>query len=323
MLYLLVEEAQAHELEASLENIQSLTKFKDELTQMLVHDLKNPINTIINLPSEMPQVEQKEAISYSAHKMLNLVMNILDVRKYEDSKLKLEKSKQDLAKLWKNAMEQLKYLSEQKNITITQVKNQKIIANTDKELLERVFVNVLSNSLKYSMQNSEIKFYTETRGSNSVKIVVEDNGIGISEKDIETIFKKYDQSGEKVSYSTGLGLTFCKIAIEEHGGKIGIESEENKGTKIWFIIPETKIIDKEIKTETGKEEIIKPKSELKKFLPLFKEADVYQITSLKKILVAINKEGLGKESWVKSLSFAIANCNNEQYSHLLEILEEA
>ena len=222
-----------------------------------------------------------------------------------------------------NATKQLKYLSQQKNIKITQVQNQEIIVNTDKELIERVFVNILSNSLKYTKQNGEIKFYTETSENNAVKIVIEDNGIGISEKDIETIFKKYGQSGKKLSYSTGLGLTFCKIAIEEHGGEIKIESEENKGTKIWFLIPETKIIDKEIKTDTIKEEIIKPTTELKKFLPLLKETDIFQITNLKKILEAINKEGLGAESWVKLLNFAITKCNNEQYNELLKILEEA
>ncbi len=316
-------ETQANELESSLDNIKSLTKFKDKLTQMLVHDLKNPISNIINIPDKIPSKKQKEIINYSANKMLNLVMNILDVRKYEDSKLKIKKTEQNLSELWKNATEQLKYLSQQKNIKITEPQNQEIQIIADKELILRVLVNILSNSLKYTNQNGEIKFYTKVTDTGNIKIIIKDNGIGIAKENINTIFEKYSQSGDKIDYSTGLGLTFCKIAIEEHKGKIGIESEENIGTKIWFTIPNTKILNKEIDIKTTDAKIIiEQKTELKKFLPILKETDIFQISNLRKILKAIEEKGLGNEQWVKTLNNAITNCNNEQYNTLLEILEE-
>ncbi|MCK5538402.1 MAG: HAMP domain-containing histidine kinase, partial [Bacteroidales bacterium] len=316
-------EAQAQKLESSLDNIKSLTKFKDELTQMLVHDLKNPISAIINLPSSIPQREQKEITKYSAHTMLNLVMNILDVRKYEDAKLRIVKTEQNVIALWENAIRQLAYLAEQKNITINYNKNIEIITIVDKELIERVLINVLSNALKYTNLNGEINLYAEEIKKSTVKITIEDNGLGISKKDVASIFTKYGQSGEKINYSTGLGLTFCKIAIEEHGGEIGIESDEGKGTSLWFKLPETELIVKKPEKESIHEKIIisKPKG-LKKFLPLFKEIEVYQISDQKKLLLAIKNEGLENEQWVKLLENAITTCNNEQYVELLKKLDD-
>ena len=156
-----------------------------------------------------------------------------------------------------------------------------------------------------------------------MKIIIEDNGLGIPEKSLKTIFNKYEQANHNVNYSTGLGLTFCKIVIEQHGGEIDIESKENIGTKIWFYLPETILTLKEQEKILEENKIIiNKKEELKKFLPILRQTDIFQITNHRKIQKAMREKGLGNEQWVAQLSISIKNCNNEKYSNLLNILEQ-
>jgi len=313
---------QAHQLELNIEAIENLTKFKDDLTQMLVHDLKSPLSTLMNLPKSDSKEEQKEMVRYSASKMQNLVMNILDVKKYEDAGLNIRRSEQNMIQLWENANTQLNYLSKQKNIRILSPNYSVITCQIDKELIERVFVNILSNALKYTPANGKIECFANEINENSVKFTIKDNGSGIDSKALNSIFDKYTQSGTKISYSTGLGLTFCKIAVEQHGGTIGINSALNTGTEVWFTLPEARFAQKEtIQTIQPNQIQFKNSQQLKTFLPRFEQTDVFHYSKLKKILTEIRNQDLSDEPWVIALQSAINQTDETQFINLLNLLK--
>lgn len=314
------------ELKTTLEQLQSLTKFKDELSQMLVHDLKNPISAIMNLPKNKNFKELKAQIQNSALKMHNLVMNILDVRKYEDSKLTLHKTKINLLDLWVNAIGLFEYQIHEKNISVRYPADIELLVRADKELMERVFINLLSNSLKYTKPEGYVEFKVDESKGKTV-IEIRDNGVGIPKNDLNRIFEKYGQSGDKISYSSGLGLTFCKIAVEQHGGSISIKSQEGKETCVFITLPDCKItsasIDKIAKPMLPREVKLKNIDLLKPFLSKLKQTDIYEISQLRKLLKNMKSQNLGNETWVKQFELALKNTDESKYRELIDILEKA
>ncbi len=200
---------------------------------MLVHDIKNPLQNIINISEKNQTQNEVELIKFSAFKILNLILNILDTNKINKTNLKLKLSDCELNKIIENSYKQLKFLAHTKNITIETPENNYLVEG-DEYILERVFTNILSNSLKYTSNNGKIMILTEIENDNLVKVTISDNGIGIESAEINNIFSDYHQTENTISYSTGLGLSFCKIAIEAHGKKIKILSEKNSGTQITF-----------------------------------------------------------------------------------------
>ena len=109
----------------------------------------------------------------------------------------------------------------------------------DRDLIRRVNLNLLMNAIKFSPANGEVGIDLNNTDE-AVKITVKDNGPGIPAEFHKKIFSKFGQAEIRQQgqlYSTGLGLTFCKLAVATHGGSIGVESEVGKGSTFWFTLP--------------------------------------------------------------------------------------
>ena len=112
-------------------------------------------------------------------------------------------------------------------------------AKVDPDLIRRVIANLVGNALKFSPQGGEVRLEVDQKESRA-RIRVRDRGRGIPKADYERIFEKFGQSNGTAKTplrSTGLGLTFCKLAVEAHGGKIGVESEVGIGSTFWVELP--------------------------------------------------------------------------------------
>lgn len=108
----------------------------------------------------------------------------------------------------------------------------------DQELIRRVIVNLFDNALKNTPDNGRVDVSIQ-RHANSVKVIVTDNGVGIPPEAHKRIFEKFVQlDGQRRKRSAGLGLAYCKLAIEAHQGAIGIESAKNRGSTFWFTLAE-------------------------------------------------------------------------------------
>ena len=309
--------------------LEEISSFKETMTRMIVHDLKNPLNVIINLA-------ENTLVKQSGKQMLNMVMNILDVYKYEDGVMQLELEDKSLYEVVRNSVNEITFLAKQKNIKIDRNIPKQIEINVDEKIIERVLINLLSNAIKYSSNDSMVSIDYHWREVEDRKkelvLRIKDKGPGIRKEVRSSIFERFVQHEAKDSGntpSTGIGLTFCKMAIEAHGGIIQVESEVGKGSTFWFTIPNVRLIEMENGVynasilNTDKFSLLP--SELKQILSgAVRELDtleVYFITKIKEPLTNIkNLEIKQLEGWIKEMDSCLEQCNNEKYHELLNEL---
>jgi signal transduction histidine kinase len=232
---------QKEEIERTNVNLNELQEYKDRMTNMLVHDLKNSLYAIISFSSQENIHIFSKHIAGSARQMLNMVLNILDVQKAETTKINVEFFNFPILMAVNAAIEQIEYLADEKNIKLHLDINDSLFVDYDKDLMSRVFVNIISNSLKYSDYNTNI-YISAANIDGNINIKIRDEGYGIEKEMLEKVFEKNicgNNTGNQSIRSTGLGLTFCKLAVEAHKGSISIESEVNVGTTITIVIPAT------------------------------------------------------------------------------------
>jgi len=252
---------------AQKEKLLELDNFKDAMTGMIVHDLKNPLNAIIGLSSMNPDDEMMQMVNSAGNQMLNLVLNILDVQKFENTEVKLNVNELSIYLLADEAVHQVSLLVKQKKQRLINSIPPQTIGCADPEIIVRVFVNMLTNAIKYTPNGGEIIIRQKAIIQNQTELIsndlmpdnfknenvfktpfciicVSDTGQGIPEDKIHLVFEKFGQVEAKKSggvRSTGLGMTFCKMVIEAHGGNIWIKSEVGKGTDFYFTLPFSKI----------------------------------------------------------------------------------
>ncbi|NQU18001.1 MAG: PAS domain S-box protein [Candidatus Saganbacteria bacterium] len=227
-----------------------LEKLRDDLMDMAVHDLKTPLTNIIGMSkmvlddkeTSMNQ-EQKgflENILTSSKRLSNLVMDLIQVNNIEDSGLFLDRKPVSLAEI-ALGLSWLKTSALKRKIQIETNIQEEITLEADKDILLRVIENLISNAIKHTPQeNSRIILNIQKKDSQILFEII-DNGEGIPQEYQKRIFDKFfkvEDQAYKTKLDTGLGLAFCKIAVEAHGGKIAVESEEGKGSRFYFNIPE-------------------------------------------------------------------------------------
>jgi len=228
-----------NELKVSNNRLIELNVYKESMTAMIVHDFKNLLNTVIAFSETQPSTRRLQSINSAGRYMHNLVMNILDVQKFESVKVKLAMGENSVEKVVNEAIEQLHFLIEQKTINTTFKHTEELHTSFDYGLILRVLVNILSNAIKYVDLNGNIEIRA-LRKDHHILLSIKDDGIGITADKIGLVFEKYTQFNTDLSgalRSTGLGLAFCKMAVEAHNGTIGVESEPNKGSDFFFTLP--------------------------------------------------------------------------------------
>jgi len=236
------------ELVAKNLELEKLQKLKEELMGMVVHDLKNPLTGILgNIQLGLMQKDalneklqkyllQAESDSYS---LLNMIISILDISKMESGNVKLNKEKISISKLFKMIESTYSSKAEKEGKKLKIEDFVKIELEADKSFLERIIQNLVSNALKHVEKEIGEVSLSAFRKEDGVYFTVSDNGEGIPAEYHDKIFEKFAQVETKKAglAERGLGLTFCKMAVEAHGGKIWVESEVGKGSKFIFIIP--------------------------------------------------------------------------------------
>jgi len=231
--------------------LQDQEHLRDALIEFLVHDLRSPLTNIISgletlLVSTEDNLtpEDRELIEMAligAHRLLTMVNSILDLRKLEEGKFPLYLKEFEPHEAVGEAIRQVQLWARQSNINL-QVEfepnvPEKMIA--DRWVLIRILVNLLSNALKYTPSGGTIKVRV-FMDDGWVHFSVADQGPGIPKEYLDRIFDRFVQVEARkagAAVGTGLGLTFCKLAVEAHGGRIWIESEVGKGTTVHFVLP--------------------------------------------------------------------------------------
>jgi len=235
------------------EKLEELERVKEGLTHMIIHDLRNPLAAISgNL--ELVLME-KETLSDRLLKMLGKALNycgdlrqmmqgLLDIHRMEEGALNPKIEVTDMVALIDEVLEQVIPKSEAKQISLSFPKPANLPSSrVDPGLIKRVVANLLNNAIRHTPSGGKIEVVTEFLPEKaSLCLSVKDNGSGLRPEYHQKVFDKFEQAeleqtGIKVGGS-GLGLTFCKMAVEAHGGKIWMDSEgEGKGCTFSFVIP--------------------------------------------------------------------------------------
>lgn len=229
---------------------RTLDKSKDEFLSVASHQLRTPLGGMRwnlemiqngdygTLPSEAMEVI--DVIHSGSLKMIDLVNDLLNVSRIDQGRVMDEPVETDLATIVKEVVTSLTPIASRDGVKIDlDVANDIPKVVIDPKRFNEVAVNLISNSIKYHVQNGEVNI-SLTMDNDLIKMVVSDNGIGIPVKDMNRVFDKFFRAGNAAKSETegsGLGLYICKKFVEGWGGKITVESEEGKGTKFTVLLP--------------------------------------------------------------------------------------
>lgn len=229
-------------------DLADLARRKQELISMVSHDLRTPLTSVqatLTLLSagalgELPVRASKAVLAAESNtqRLIDLINDLLDIESIEAGQLKIEKRKISLQEVLEQAIATVEALSNKQGINIIRPEDDLVIVG-DPGRLVQVVVNLLSNAIKFSPPESVVTIAVEAgTGMATVKII--DQGRGIPEEHRETIFERFAQvqaaDGQR-NKGTGLGLPICKAIVASHGGAIGADSPEDRGSIFWFTVP--------------------------------------------------------------------------------------
>jgi signal transduction histidine kinase len=238
---------QKRELERNYEKLTELQALRDSLVHMLVHDLRSPLSALVGFLGFLKEAEtkfdpdQREDIEESlkaAKRIILMVNGVLDVNKLEAGKMTIHPALCDVLALGREVVASLESLTEGR--TLAFLPEGELSGWLDRGLLFRVLQNLIANALKFAPKTGgRVELHIESTGEET-RFEVVDNGPGVPPEYQDRIFEKFGQvegGGRSRMFSTGLGLTFCKMAVEAHGGRIGVVSKGGKGSTFWFTLP--------------------------------------------------------------------------------------
>ncbi len=234
------------------ETAEAANRAKDEFLSVLSHELRTPLNSILGwvrmlragMLDKEKTIKAVEVIERNSLLQNNLIEDLLDVSRIISGKMRIEKEAVDLVKVFEDAVESLRPVAVQKNISFEVVAAENSLTiDGDAMRLQQIIVNLVQNAVKFTAEDGKVEVALSRRGE-FARLVVKDNGIGIGEEILPFIFERFrqaDSSTKRAFSGLGLGLTIVRNLVELHGGAITAESKgEGHGATFIVEIPLTK-----------------------------------------------------------------------------------
>ncbi|MFD2943161.1 ATP-binding protein [Flavobacterium notoginsengisoli] len=232
--------------------LDELNATKDQLFSIVSHDLRSSVNALKTSNAKLSStletknyeelnqlIVQNSGIANSAYSLLD---NLLHWAMLQTKQLYFHKESVHLYSIVQQIEYNYKPLLLDKEITFENLVSKNIFIFVDLDSLKIVLRNLLDNAIKFSNENGKISFYTENNDSDSCQLIIQDNGIGMKKETIEALLSDSELLTKKDNseiIGTGLGLQLCKQMIRKNDGKLAIESDLNKGTKMILTFPKT------------------------------------------------------------------------------------
>lgn len=263
------------------EELLRAQKAKEKFLANMSHEIRTPINGIAGMVNLLLEVKNEEdrikylnAIKHSTENLKVIINDILDFSMIESGKLRFEKIGFKIKNQIESVIDTFRYQAKDKGLEVkfTVEKDANIVVIGDPVRLSQIFINLISNALKFT-HTGYIKITVTLkniiRDKAYLRFAVHDTGVGISNEKLDTIFESFSQADESITRrygGTGLGLTISRQLVELQDGEIGVTSEEGKGSTFYFTIPYLigKISDVETEVAIPKksEELMFPKSRI-------------------------------------------------------------
>ena len=242
-------EQRTQELTEVVEEVKRVSKRKSDFVSAVSHELRTPLTSIKGYAAillskslgEMPEAvkERLEKINRHSDELVHMINGLLDISRLESGRIIMKRSKYNLKELVEGTLDLLSVQIKSKGLGLSVDIPSELEVLIDKSQIERVFVNLIGNAIKFTPGKGKI-ILTAKPTDNFIQVNVTDTGIGIPKKEQETIFQEFyrvdNPINEKVK-GTGLGLSLVKNIIEAHKGSIWVESEAGTGSTFSFLLP--------------------------------------------------------------------------------------
>ncbi|MDP2721437.1 MAG: PAS domain-containing sensor histidine kinase [Bacteroidales bacterium] len=229
--------------------LQQLIATKDKFFSIIAHDLKSPFNSILgfsNILVEEAKTYDRESIEKFAHiihqssvRAMNLLTNLLDWSRTQTGRMNFNPEYFELVTLVNSTLQLLEESATQKSLTISTDLPSNLPIMADKEMIGTVLRNLISNAIKFTYPNGEIRIKA-VENQDELLVIISDTGIGMDNSSINKLFKIEESNSEKGTNNekgTGLGLLLCHEFIQKHNGRIWVESEKGIGSTFYFSLP--------------------------------------------------------------------------------------
>ena len=236
------------ELTKTLQEIEKISKMKSDFISSVSHELRTPLTSIKGYSSLLvaekfgaltPAAKERlQKIDNNVNKLVDMVNTLLDISRIESKRIEINIAPGDIAKLIQDVADLLMPQTESENIKLSTRIPSTLSVLMDKNLIERVLINLINNAIKFTPQGGEIMIRCEVKNKRAI-ISVSDTGLGIPKHDLENIFQEFfrvDDPKHKEVKGSGLGLSLVKRIIETHKETIWVASEVHKGTTFHFTL---------------------------------------------------------------------------------------
>jgi signal transduction histidine kinase len=244
---------QVSELKAANIQLQEVERLRAETTDLVIHDLRNPLHGIIGAVGLLqmvvaPEVVQAnrdlfELINNSCTRLQRLVDSLLDISRIESGEMELARQPADIAQIVQAAVDRLAATLLKRDLECRQCLPASLpLMTVDEDMIDRVIVNLLDNAVKFTPAGGQITITAQVR-ARQLLISINDTGRGIPPEWRDHIFERFARAAgnaqpDSTQRGFGLGLTFCKLAVEAHGGRIWVEDGDGEtGCKFVFTLP--------------------------------------------------------------------------------------
>lgn len=239
---------QERQLQQNLAQMKELEHLRDSLVHMIIHDMRSPLAIIemciqlLEKPDNLSKNQIAEFIKKAGNatsRLNEMITQLLDISRLEAGQMPIKKETHDLNVTLHATRRTFSALANGRQITLDIPDPSKAVY--DEEIISRIVGNLLSNAFKFTPENGKIAVTVTPEGEN-YRVSITDNGGGIAPEYQQKIFEKFWQAELRSQrVGTGLGLAFCKLAVEAHGGQIGVQSKLNQGSTFWFTLPIGKV----------------------------------------------------------------------------------
>lgn len=339
-------------LEEANQKLDQLQQYKEKLTNMIVHDLKNPLGAVLvnsrieaNNYNINPKTKKRlQDIHQASTRIKVYIEDMLAIQTYANSRLPLHLASYQMYKGVQNAINILRSAIREKSLVIENNIPTEYYAQYDSKYIGRVYENLLSNAIKYTDTGGKIIFSAETLPPDEqnplgyIHFAIADSGQGIPTDKFKEIFEPFMQLEAREfanTSSTGIGLTFCKMAVESHDSQIQVTSQVGVGTTFMFDLvrtekpankpfqdPDTTPAPTTIANEAT--EIALTQDERQALMPLVAELDkveFYEVTILLSILKPLEQaQTPNLTQWKTAIEESIDNVNEIEYQKLKKLV---
>ena len=232
-----------------ISEIEKLSELKSDFVSQVSHELRTPLTSVkgatkLILRGSTGTINEKQTkllkiMSEDTDRLINLINDLLDISKLESGKIKMKKEDFDLSDVLHQCVETVQSLAKDKNHKVSEKFNSSLKVNADKDRIKQVVINLLSNAIKFTPSEGQIEIFARQVNGLS-EVCVKDSGMGVPKEFLTKLFEKFQRADNSMTaevQGTGLGLAICKKIVEDHGGKIWVESEIDKGSSFFFTLP--------------------------------------------------------------------------------------